>query len=372
MVTESVYDVCVVGGGPAGLAAAIAVRQYGLTVILLDRAIPPIDKACGEGLMPDSLRALAQLGVTLPTQAGFNFRGIRFVDDHSCVSADFPNGTGIAIRRTLLQQLLIEAAERAGVALRWGTGTVHLQKSGVASDKLIARARWIVGADGLNSQIRHQAGLDRCRVERTRYGFRRHFRVAPWSSYMEVYWGARCQAYVSPVSGEEMCIAVISQDPKLRLTEALAGLPQLERRIRGAQPVSREMGALSVTRKLRRVHRDRLALLGDASGSVDAVTGEGMCLSFKQAAALARAIRSGDLEKYQEEHNRLGSRTHSMAALLRVALESQTGLRQRILASLARRPRVFESLLAIHIGERGFLDLWPRGVFEFGSAFLSG
>ncbi len=59
-------DVFVVGGGPAGLAAAIAARQKGLQVILADGAEPPIDKPCGEGLLPESLAALQDWGSNYP------------------------------------------------------------------------------------------------------------------------------------------------------------------------------------------------------------------------------------------------------------------------------------------------------------------
>ena len=48
-------DALIAGGGPAGLAAAIALRQKGLDVLVADALWPPIDKACGEGLMPDAL-----------------------------------------------------------------------------------------------------------------------------------------------------------------------------------------------------------------------------------------------------------------------------------------------------------------------------
>jgi flavin-dependent dehydrogenase len=73
-------DVFVVGGGPAGLAAAIAARQRGFDVVVADPARPPIDKACGEGLMPESIRALRDLGVTFEPEQSFNFRGVRFVE----------------------------------------------------------------------------------------------------------------------------------------------------------------------------------------------------------------------------------------------------------------------------------------------------
>ena len=73
-------DVLVVGGGPAGLAAAIAARAKGFRVVVADCSRPPIDKPCGEGLMPDALAALSQLGIAVRSEDSFPFRGIRFVD----------------------------------------------------------------------------------------------------------------------------------------------------------------------------------------------------------------------------------------------------------------------------------------------------
>jgi flavin-dependent dehydrogenase len=170
---------------------------------------------------------------------------------------------------------------------------------------------------------------------------------------------------------EEICVSVISRDPRLRVNDGLAGFPELERRIRSAQPVSREMGSLTVTRELRDIYCGRVALIGDASGSVDAITGEGISLSFKQAAALAEAVRKDRLKDYQAEHKKLCSRPRAMAALM-LAIARHGGLQRRVLASLQKRPAVFESLLAIHVGDRSFFDLWPHDVLAFGSAFLAG
>src|SRR5271155_2074453 len=110
-------DVLVVGGGPAGLAAAIALRQRGLDVLLADALLPPIDKACGEGIMPDSRRELAQLGVDLTRAHGARFRGIRFCDDRSTVSAEFASDEGIGLRRLTLHSLLVDRAREVGVRM---------------------------------------------------------------------------------------------------------------------------------------------------------------------------------------------------------------------------------------------------------------
>ena len=83
-------DVFVIGGGPAGLASAIAARKRGFDVIVADGNKPPVDKPCGEGLMPDSVVALRQLGVEGVADEGIPFSGIRFADRDSSVAARFP------------------------------------------------------------------------------------------------------------------------------------------------------------------------------------------------------------------------------------------------------------------------------------------
>jgi len=96
-------EVLVVGGGPAGLAAAIAARAKGFRVVVADCSRPPIDKPCGEGLMPDALAALRQLGIELSAKNSFPFRGIRLVDSGVSVGASIPPAAGwecVALRCT--------------------------------------------------------------------------------------------------------------------------------------------------------------------------------------------------------------------------------------------------------------------------------
>jgi len=343
-------DVFVIGGGPAGLAAAIAARQRGLRVVVADGARPPIDKACGEGLMPDGLAALERLGLQLPTGEVFSFHGIRFRSSNSSAEALFPGGgVGLAARRTVLHRVMTERASQVGADVIWGTVVTGITSEGVRVGKDLVRARWIVGADGSNSRVRRWAGLGAHYRPRLRYAFRQHYRLAPWTDYMEVHWGARCQGYTTGVSENEVCVALVSQDPNVRLEDGLKQLPHLRERLRGAEPTSVERGAITGNRRLQRVWRGNVALIGDAAGTVDAITGEGMGLAFSQAVALAKCFESGNLALYQKEHRRLARRPLSMARLM-LTLDGRPRLQERTLQAFRKRPEIFRRLLALHVG----------------------
>ncbi len=368
--SSSHRTVCVVGAGPAGLATAIALRREACEVTVIDSAVPPVDKACGEGLLPDSEAVFRELGIEIPHDAGFAFRGIRFADERSTVSADFPQGFAKGLRRTALHEILSRHAKSVGVSLAWNAKHVRLVDGGISTHDGLLKADLVIGADGQNSRIRRQAGLDAVKREKRRYGFRRHYRIAPWSSYMEFYWGAASQIYVTPVAQDEICVAVLSQDPHLRLERALRDFPEVSRRLTDVEPVSPEMGGMSVSRSLRRVQRGNVLLVGDASGSVDAITGEGICLGMRQALALAEAVRANDLRTYSQRHRALMRRPQAMSSLM-LLLERNGQLQRRALAGLARRPEVFASLLAIHVGASSFLDICSWGLMDFGRAFLT-
>ena len=310
---------------------------------------PPIDKACGEGLMPDCRAAAAAIGIHIPSSLGAEFRGIRFHGAGRSVDANFPNGSGLGVRRAALHDLLAETAMRAGVDLRWGTPVMGIQDGAVLLGSATVRARWIIGADGSASRVRRWAGLDQFIRNSRRFAYRRHFAVAPWTDCMEVYWGEGCQIYITPVAAREVCVALISRSPGLRLAEALAGSPLLRSRLTDVAVSSPERGAVTATMRLRRVTGGNVALIGDASGSVDAVTGEGLCLAFRQADLLAGAMERGDLSSYQSIHRWLAIRPNLMAEMM-LLMDRSTWLRGRALHALASNPPIFRRLLAMHVG----------------------
>jgi flavin-dependent dehydrogenase len=244
---------------------------------------------------------------------------------------------------------MIERAVQMGAELLWKTPVTDISSEGVHAGGSFIRARWIVGADGSNSRVRRWAGLEQCSRPRLRYAFRGHFQVAPWTDHMEVHWGDRCQGYATAVSGNQVCVAVASKDPYMRLEESLSYLPSLAERLRGAALVTAEKGAVTGNRRLKRVWRNNVALIGDAAGTVDAITGEGLGLAFSEAVILAQCLEAGDLPRYQCEHERLALRPLLMARLM-LTLDGRPKLQHRTLQAFQKRPQIFRRLLALHVG----------------------
>jgi menaquinone-9 beta-reductase len=363
-------DVFVVGGGPAGLAAAIAARGRGMSVTLADGSEPPIDKACGEGLMPESMQALTKLGVKIQPGAGYLFRGISFLHPDAQVAGELSQGPGLGIRRTILHQWLIDCAEQCGVRLLWKTPVAGMTRDGVQLPREFVSARWIIGADGSGSRVRRWIGLDSAARLRQRYASRRHYRIRPWSEYVQFYWGDRAQAYVTPIGNEELCIVIMAENPGAATFDSFfKDYPQLAAQLGTAPLVSRERGAVTLMHSLRAVHSGNVALVGDASGGVDAITGEGLRIAFLQAIAVADAIERSDLSSYARVHRQLARKPMLMGDLL-LTLGRNNGLRRRVIRMFANRPQLFSRLLEMHTGSPA-LGNWLSAGANFGWRFLT-
>lgn len=320
--------------------------------------------------MPDSQVALRKLGIVVTPAHGALFTGIQFQEGQYKFRAAFPKGVGIGVRRPVLQQLLIERAQQLDIELRWGIKGLEWRDGRLTERGTPISTGFVIAADGHNSRIRRAARLDQSKHHSRRFAFRRHYSVTPWSESMEAYWGDGYQIYVTPVSESEVCVVLMSHQHKLRLDEALRGIPEIGERLAKHKFSSSERGALTVERRLKKIWRDGLALAGDASGSVDAITGEGMCLAFKGAVALADAYASGDLAAYQRTHEKFFEKPRTMSSLL-LALGDLPLIRKRVFAAFAKKPEVFARLLAIHVGMSSVFDFKPSQVLGFGKEFLS-
>lgn len=335
-------DVLVVGGGPIGLAAAIETRMLGLSVAVLEPRAGPIDKACGEGLMPGAVAALARLGV-FPN--GHVIEGISYQQRTWRAEHRFRGGTGLGVRRTELHralsarctELAIERIpERLASYEQRGT---HLHAAGI-------RASWLLGCDGLHSKVRRLSGLQRSSRRHAagakRFGYRRHFEIEPWSNLVEVHWGAEVEAYVTPVGPGLVGVAILGPGG-IDFDTALASIPSLAERLAGAPPGSALRAAGPLRQRTTRRTSGRILLVGDSAGYVDALTGEGIRVGLAQAQAAVAAIHAETPGAYERTWGR-ATRDFRIVTLGLLGL-AHSPLRGAIVPIASRLPRVFGAVV---------------------------
>ena len=332
-------DLVVAGGGPVGMAAALHAHRAGLDVVVREPRPGPIDKACGEGLMPGAVAELAALGVV---PRGHDIAGIRYLTadgNGPGVSARFGAGPGRGVRRTVLHAALAEQLVAAGVPVEARPvrevrpGTDHVEVDG-------ERTRYLVAADGLHSPTRRLLGLeDEARDGRRRFGLRCHVRQQPWTPYVEVHWSARAEAYVTPVDDDLVGVAILT-DAGQDFDEALAGFPVLRERLVGER--TRVRGAGPLRQRVRARTSGRVLLVGDAAGYVDALTGEGIALGLAQARAAVACLAADRPERYEQQARRIGRRQEVLTHALLVAT-GRPVVRRLLVPAAERLPWVFST-----------------------------
>ena len=341
--TSPDVDVLVVGGGPIGLAVAIEACLAGLRALVVEPRAAPIDKACGEGLMPGAVTALANLGVH-PT--GHALSGITYIAGDRIADHAFESGEGLGVRRTSLHRALTLRAEELGVEFALGRADGVVQDADSVTAAGI-RASWLMACDGLHSAVRRATGLERpARTgSRRRYGIRRHFALEPWSDRVEVHWGQRAEAYVTPVADGVVGVALLGP-PHRDYEASLDAFPDLRARLRGAECLGPPLGAGPMLQRATARTVGRVRLVGDAAGYVDALTGEGIRVGLAQAAAAIRTLEP-DVERSGASYERawaLATRDYRLitASLLAVA---RSPLRRGIVPVSAAIPGLYGNVV---------------------------
>jgi flavin-dependent dehydrogenase len=358
-------DAVVVGGGPAGLAFAAAAAARGLDVLVLEARAGPVDKACGEGLLPEGVRALEALGVRSrlgPADASPLAR-LRWVDVAGpAVEVPLPAPGGLGVRRTALSAALAQRALAAGAEVAVARVVDHrrgLDEVVVRHEGGEVRGRLLVAADGLASAVRRREGLEVvAEGGPRRFGLRRHLWRPGDGDAVEVHLGDRCEAYLTPAGQGRLGVALLFEEAAPGGFDGLlARFPALRARLAGLAPASEELGAGPFARTARTCVLDRLALLGDAAGSLDALSGEGLSLALAAAldlaalapAALAAGARREHLLAYQRAwRRRWRTAWGATAALLAVA--RRPVLRRALIGLCAREPRPLARLVAAAVG----------------------
>jgi menaquinone-9 beta-reductase len=295
------FDVAVVGGGPIGLVAAIDARLAGLTVVVIEQRDGIIDKACGEGLMPGALPVLARLGVD---PEGMPIMGITYSQGTRSVTHRFVGAPGRGVRRTTLHAALSQRANELGVVRR--TAKVDSLEQTVDEVRVDGiTAGYLLACDGLHSTVARLVGLARPAPKRNRrYGIRAHYAVKPWGDTVEIHYGRRAEIYVTPIGANEIGVAMLGA----RHTDfdaAIADIPSLAARLEGVALLSSRRGAGPFRQRTRARTAGRVLLVGDASGYVDAITGEGLRLGFAQALSAVSCVVADDPGRYEAEWTRI-------------------------------------------------------------------
>lgn len=331
-----VYDVAVVGAGPAGSATAIHLARAGWHVALVDRATFPRDKPCAEYLSPAVEPLLRQLGVLAQIEATRpgHLRGFRiFAPGGRVFQGDFAATrdaagdslfeTGLAVPRLRLDAALGTGAVQAGAEFVQGWRLAQIAREGQHNNATFLltptpgrepiRARLVVAADGVHSTVARR--LDLHRPSRMRkVALVAHMRgIAGLTEYGEMHVAGRRYVGLAPLeppdAGDRCNVAMVVDEardgsalagrPQPFLLDALETFPGVRGRLARATVVRHTLTTSRLSVAARRIVADGLLLVGDAAGYYDPFTGEGIYRALRSAALAAQvatqALACGDL-----------------------------------------------------------------------------
>ncbi len=359
---REIWDLVVVGGGPAGLAVAIVAAEQGLSVVVVERRDFPSDKACGEGVLPPGVKALERLGIAdrFDRSTSYRFAGIRFIQEDGSAAQAFMPSTGIGIRRTVLVEALAHRAQELGAVLRHRCSVVGfkatLNEAAVYTSAGEIFARLVVAADGLHSSLRKASGLEGAPESRRRFALRQHYKIRPWTDFVEVYVDDKGEAVVTPVSDESVGINFVWEDGEIeqpKIAILASRFPALLARLGNAPAISTVRGAGPMARAAKRRNGDRVVLVGDAAGFVDSISGDGLSIAFNSALILGRhlpeILQRGATRESLQAYEREARRAYRgywfvTSGLLMIARHPRA--RRTIINSLMRYPGAFNALMS--------------------------
>ena len=306
----------VIGGGPAGSAAAVTLARAGARVRVIDRAVFPRHKLCGDTLNPGALSILDRLGIGDDVRAcALPISGMTVTGPGAEVSADYPDGLrGMSVTRRCLDQLLLNAAADAGASVETGVGISEpvIDKDRVVGVRLatrggdVLRAPIVIAADGRGSRLAGRVNLSSYASTPRRWAFGAYFaNVTRMSARGEMHIRRGAYIGVAPLPGGLTNVSVVldnvlagrvqkdapygKTDQQTIVRRALSADAVLRDRFAAATQVSpvTVLGPLAVN--ARAAGCPGLLLAGDAAGFVDPMTGDGLRFALRGGELAAHA-----------------------------------------------------------------------------------
>jgi len=327
-IPKSIYDIIIVGAGPAGTSAALFAKRNGLEPLLLEKSVFPRDKICGDALSGKSVRILRELDLLEKTRylPGAHIKRITFggpkyqkFDLHLKGDSEGKNDEGFSIRREIFDEMMFRSVQEAGIDTIEGftvnrinkkngyvTGVTGIQKE--SNEEYSFSSKLILGADGYNSIVSKELGLYNMDMEHTSVGIRCYYEnVKDLTDQIELHYVPELNPgylWIFPSDGNRANIgAGLSKDDakqkKINLVNVMEDIlskPPFAERFSEATPLEKAKGwNLPLGSIHRKNYGNGFMLLGDAAGIIDPFTGEGIgnaLVSGKIAADIAKQALS--------------------------------------------------------------------------------
>jgi menaquinone-9 beta-reductase len=303
------WEVTVIGAGPAGSTVAALTAKAGLKTLLIDRAVFPREKVCGDCLNPGCWEVFDRLGVATEVAAlpSARLQWVAFTNIRGCrIEHRFPNAGApeTGIRRSVLDHALLENAEKAGAEIWQGEPVTGVERQWlIKTSRRRLRTKFLVAADGRNSSVARFLGVfPRTRTDRVAH---QTYFSADRPMHIALELNSLGYLGIGTVGQGAVNLCIVArpkriEELRLRMSQRFGLAP--DHRWNTVAPLSR-----------RPVETDdpTLFYVGDAARVVEPFTGEGIFYALKSGLLAAESIIESDSNgpqfrhRYVERHRQL-------------------------------------------------------------------